>query len=420
MSRTSQKAKTVPRAVLEARLRELEEALGAIRAGEVDALVVHTDEGDQVYTLTTADKAYRVLVEAMGEGALTLAADGTVLYANPQMGRILGATTTAVTGTRFDHWATPEAAAFVTKALHDQRPVRVECDLVRVDATRIPVLLSASPIRQALPVRLGLVVTDQTATREARGLLEQRVAERTRELRGANEEMEAFTYSVSHDLRSPLRTIDAFTESVLERASRGEAAEDDVARVRAATQRMRDLIDDILTLSRIGRASLHCVDVDITTRALEMLGALQAREPARDATFRVRPGLHANADAVLLDTALANLIENAWKYTSRRKGATIEVGRERTLRGDAFFVRDNGAGFDPTFAGKLFQPFQRLHSAAEFPGTGVGLASVKRVIARHGGEVWAEGAVDQGATFYFTIPRERSPIEKVRSGGAAG
>ena len=242
--------------------------------------------------------------------------------------------------------------------------------------------------------------------------LEQRVAERTRELEqraaellAANSELDAFAYSVSHDLRAPLRSIDGFSHVLLEdyAGKLDEAGRDSLNRVRAASQRMGSLIDDLLRLARVSRAEMHAEAVDVSAMARDIAAELQRATPARQVEFAISPGLEARGDARLLRVALENLLRNSWKYTAKQARPRIEVGCVEGNGERAFMVRDNGAGFDMQYADKLFGVFQRLHSAAEFEGTGVGLATVRRIISRHGGRIWAEGAVDQGATFYFTL-----------------
>jgi PAS domain S-box-containing protein len=244
-------------------------------------------------------------------------------------------------------------------------------------------------------------------SRKLNAELEQRVCERTSQLEEANRELEAFSYSVSHDLRAPLRAIDGFAQALTEDyAGQLDApGKGYLARVRAGAQRMGTLIDDMLTLSRVTRAELSFKDVDLSALVREIGARQAAAEPGRAVHFEVAEGLVARADAGLLRIALENLLENAWKYTSAHATARIEFGVERRAGETVYFVRDDGVGFDMRYAEKLFQPFQRLHQAEEFPGTGIGLATVARIVHRHGGRVWAEGAVDRGATFYFTIPQ---------------
>lgn len=236
--------------------------------------------------------------------------------------------------------------------------------------------------------------------------LEQRVAERTAELERANQELEAFSYSVSHDLRTPLRAIDGFSQALLEdyHDVLDEIGQDYLRRTRSGAQRMGQLIDDLLKLARVSRAALTHERLDLSALAEMIVSELRAHQPARDVEVRICPGLTGFGDPHLLRIALENLLSNAWKYTGKVANARIELGFSEEGGRICYFVKDNGAGFDMTYAGKLFGAFQRLHEARDYPGTGVGLATVQRIIHRHGGQIWAEAAVDRGATFYFTLP----------------
>ena len=259
--------------------------------------------------------------------------------------------------------------------------------------------------------------------RELNAQLEKRILQRTSQLEMANRELESFCYSVSHDLRAPLRSIDGFSRILLEdyHDKLDDAGRDSLDRVRAATQRMGVLIEDLLKLSRLTRAEMQVVPVDLSALAALVANGLEKAEPGRRVKFVIEPGLVANADPGLIQNVLENLIGNAWKYTSKKTDAQIEFGALGSIepdqntpkdRGDrpssekTFFVRDNGVGFDMAYADKLFGAFQRLHSVMEFPGSGIGLATVQRILHRHNGRIWAEGRVDQGATFYFTLPEQ--------------
>ncbi len=242
--------------------------------------------------------------------------------------------------------------------------------------------------------------------RELRDLnaeLEQRVRERTLRLEAANQELEAFSYSVSHDLRAPLRSIDGFSQILLKNygAQLDSKGQDYLSRVRRASQRMGELIDDMLLLSRVARSEIHKEQVDLSALARSISAELKQAAPERVVEFVIADGIEANGDAKLLRILLENLLGNAWKFTAKKAAAKIEFGTQAIDGGSAVFVRDNGAGFNMHYANKLFQPFQRLHSMNEFEGTGIGLATVQRIIQRHGGRVWAEGEEGIGATFYF-------------------
>ncbi|MEO8601492.1 MAG: PAS domain S-box protein [bacterium] len=235
--------------------------------------------------------------------------------------------------------------------------------------------------------------------------LERRVQERTAQLEGTLRELEAFSYSVSHDLRAPLRAIDGFSQALLEDYepildARGR---DYLERVRRATHHMGDLIDDLLTLARVMRDDLTREPIDLTALVCMVVDELQRAAPQHAPTLVIAKGIRASGDRALLRTVLANLLGNAWKFTGPCAAPRIEFGVLAGVEPAVFFVRDNGVGFDMAYADKLFGPFSRLHSAEEFEGTGIGLATVQRIIARHGGRVWGEAALERGATFYFTL-----------------
>jgi PAS domain S-box-containing protein len=520
---------------LRARLAEAEEALRAIRNGEVDAVVVTGKHGEQVYTLTGADSVYRQLIETMSEGAVTLSPDGVVLYCNVCFARTLGRPLEQVLGTALRNYLSPADQQALDDILVQARtgPSRREISLKSSEGRVVPVYLSASrlhseaaqmvfclvltdlteqkrheqivaaerlarlileqaagaivvcdeqgqvsrashpaqsfcdgspllrPFAEVFPLRtgasdpfhlasvlqgetlrnvevaldrqgqklhlilnagpllngqqiLGCVVTltditerkrAQAALAAAHSELERRVAERTAELTVSNQELESFAYAVSHDLRAPLRGIDGWSQAVLEDC--GPQLDDRgrkyLKMVRSETHRMDQLIDDLLELSRVTRAPMKRGTVDLTAMAGELEASLRAGQPERVVDFVVAPGMVVQGDAVLLRAVLQNLLGNAWKFTEKRPRARIEVGCTSEQGRTVYHVRDDGAGFDMRFAGKLFGPFQRLHSLEEFPGTGIGLATVQRIIHRHGGKVWATAEVDQGATFYFSL-----------------
>jgi light-regulated signal transduction histidine kinase (bacteriophytochrome) len=260
-------------------------------------------------------------------------------------------------------------------------------------------------LRCVIEIALARHATD-VRLRENERWLELTLQKRTAALEAANRELEAFNYSVAHDLRAPLRGIDSFSQLLIERYSQqlDEEGRAYLNRVRNAAGRMSQLIDALLSLTQVGRGELQPVDLDFSSLAQSVASEIAAADPERRVAVTIEPRMRAHGDPQLLRIVVVNLLENAWKFTGRRRQAAVEVGVRKGARLPTYFVRDNGAGFDPAHASKLFGTFQRLHSDRDFPGTGIGLAIVHRVIARHGGTVWAESRPEQGATFYFTLP----------------
>jgi len=245
--------------------------------------------------------------------------------------------------------------------------------------------------------------------------LERRVRERTAELEASTRELDAFAYSVSHDLRAPLRSLDGFSQVLLEDyADRlDDTGRQYLQRLQANVARMAQMIDDLLDLSRATRTKLRRVPVDLTGVARDVIAELRAAEPHRHVDAVVAEDLVATGDPHLVRLVLHNLLANAWKFTAKREFAEVEVAAVRDDDRCPFVVRDNGAGFDMRYAGKLFDPFQRLHSATDFEGSGVGLAIVSRIIRRHGGRIWTDSAPEQGASFFFTLTPDRDEPERV-------
>ena len=340
---------------------------------------------------------------------MTTNADGVVIDFNRAAEVIFGRSESETVGNSFTELVPDRFHREFQLALADSRrpggpePPSESIEIVaqRRDGSEFPAELSLARWQTRDALYFTGILSDITPRKQT----ELELHSRTTELEALNRELESFSYSVSHDLRAPLRAIDGFSQALLEDyADRlGEPARDYLQRVRAGAQRMGTLIDDLLNLARVTRAEMRNERVDMTALAEEIVSELRSESPTRTVDFHVQDGMQDRADARLLRIALQNLLNNAWKFTSKRPQALIQFGKTTTEAGATYFVSDNGAGFDPAYAQRLFGAFQRLHTSAEFPGTGIGLATVQRIVRRHGGSLWAEGSVGRGATFYFTL-----------------
>jgi signal transduction histidine kinase len=281
----------------------------------------------------------------------------------------------------------------------------------QADSTEMAVLITS------FNNMLREVQEGESALQSAHDELEKRVQERTRELLTANRELEAFSYSVSHDLRGPLDGMNGFSYVLLQQygAALGSGGKEVVEHIRASARKMRELIDVLLNLSRVSTSTMNIEAVDLSAVARSIAEELRRSDPSRQVEFRIASLQPVRGDVRLLRIALDNLLRNAWKYTSRHAKATIEFGASQGEEELLYFVRDDGAGFDQSAASQLFQPFHRLHSPAEFQGDGIGLATVRRIVARHGGEIWAEAAPEKGATFWFTFAAEGNQDERAQA-----
>jgi PAS domain S-box-containing protein len=528
-------------------LREAREVLAAIRSGAADALVVLRNGREMVYTLENADKPFRIFLEEMQEGAVTVDQKGLIVYANRRFAGVVGSALESVMGSSFHDYVCTADRALVQSFLRNDcgHAEKIEVSL-RLGHQLVPVFLTASPFAiDDTPAGkfLCIVVTDLTPQRKVEAAaavdrewknryeavvlasgqllydwnlrtddvlfggdiercigyslaemsggrkrweelihpedvqkfeaerasavavkgpfnleyrilhrdgtvrhlqdngyplidaagnvtslvgfrvdvterkrneerirqmnveLERRVSERTAELQFANKEMEAFCYSISHDLRAPLRSIRGYSEIVLQEygAKLGSRDEEFLKRACDSAAHMNQLLDDLLRLSVISRGELQREETDLSRMAQQIVDTLKSAEPNRKVKLKIGRQLKARGDARLLQIALSNLLSNAWKFTGRKPNATVEFDSVQQDGNRVFFVRDNGDGFDMEWKHRLFGVFERLHAAADFPGTGIGLAIVQRIIQRHGGQIWAEGKRGEGAAFYFTL-----------------
>jgi len=550
------------------RMTQAEDTLRAILGGEVDGLVVKTAEGDRVFTLSGADHPYRIMVETMNEGAVTLSADGTILFCNQRFAEMVAAPLEKITGNSICRFIKPAQLTFFKNFIRKaSKEDRIEIPFSAADGTCPSVLLSKSFLRDATMGSICLLATDVSELREAQQALQEsqsdmelRIVERTSALRksetltrshalrlqgildampaiiwiahdrhcrkitgnhaayqfscveesanlsktgdntkhlthyrvfkdglelqpenlpiqrvalsgeplwnysvdflfdddttrsllgnvipmrddqgepsgaiaafidvteharaeealkekaaelaAANKELDSFSYSVSHDLRTPLRAIDGFSR-MLERKYAATLEKDALEKlnvIRANTRKMEQLIDDLLAFSRLGRRALSSAEVDMQKLIETVLPEIKNDNIDRQPVFKINGLPSVLGDSSLLGHVLTNLLANAVKFSRHRTPAVIEVTCHREDNEVVFCVKDNGAGFDMQYADKLFGVFQRLHTAEEFEGTGVGLAIVKRIIHRHGGRVWAESILNEGASFYFTLPAGR-------------
>ncbi|MFW9833697.1 MAG: PAS domain S-box protein, partial [Candidatus Thorarchaeota archaeon] len=371
--------------------------------------------------LQISERRYRELLTNISEGMAIADLDENILFVNNAFADMLGYSRDELLGTSILDIIVDEDKEKIlsqTKKRRNGESTSYTHGFVTKDGGKRIVRVSAVPSRDDDGQVDGTiaVVTDITERiqkdEEIQRLneeLAQRVEERTAELAAANKELEAFSYSVSHDLRAPLRTIDGFSQALLEDYSDSidSTGKDFLHRVRAAATHMASLIEDLLMLSRVARAEMDREDVDLSEIAREIIDEFQEVEPEREVTAKISEDIHAHCDQRLIRLVLQNLLENAWKFTSKASDAQIEFGCIEKDEATQFYIKDNGAGFNMDYSDKLFIPFQRLHQSEDFPGSGIGLATVQRIINRHGGKVWADSVIEEGSTFYFTIPESR-------------
>lgn len=410
------------------RLAEAEEVVEAIRSGQVDAVVVSGPHGDQVYGLKDAARPYQVVVEEMSEGAMTMNSKGIILYANRRMADILHVALEHVLGEQFAHFVMPADQMTATKLIEMglSGQSQGELSLTAGGESAVPALLSLRRVVLDDVPRISVIVSDITEQKRAEAQirqhaleLEQRVEERTAQLQqalhqerstrtaleAANKELEAFTYTVSHDLRGPLNQIDDLACLVLDDYSTqlpGPAV-GIVQLIHEHANALNCLAEELLTLTRMSQQPLETKPVAMRELAREVLDDQKAMQAGRQIEIQIGDLPDVQADPLLVKQVWVNLIVNALKFTLHRPIARIEIGALQEPGHTVYFIKDNGAGFDMAQVDRLFRTFQRLHHSEDFEGNGLGLAIVDRVVRRHGGRVWAEGRVDHGATFFFTL-----------------
>ena len=350
-------------------------------------------------------------LESIGDAVMFLDCRGDIQFVNRALEEMTGYTANEVLGKPVDIFFPADSAAHArSREILEgafEGGWRGEVRRERKNGKKFDMDLTINPVRDQEGNVIGIVGAVQDITEQKRA--QEELARHAVDLEVSNRELEAFSYSVSHDLRAPLRSINGFSQALLDDCADelGELGRGYLHWVRASSERMAELIDDLLQLSRITRSEMKREEIDLSAIAESIAAEVRVSQPERLVRFVVAPGLVDHGDEHLLRVVLENLMSNSWKFTARQPHGEIEFGAEQCGGVPAYFVRDNGAGFDMAYTGKLFGAFQRLHSASEFEGTGVGLAIVQRVIHRHGGLVWAQGAVGEGATFYFTLqPQE--------------
>jgi len=379
-----------------------------------------TERGQAEQTVLESERRYHALARIAPVGIFRTDVGGNCIYTNERWCQIAGMHPEQALSEGWSAALHPEDRGRVfaewSQAAKAQVPFHTECRFQRPDGMVSWLLVQATAEQDRQGNVIGYVgtITDiskqkniEDKLRIHHDHLEELVSERTHAMEVANRELEAFAYSVSHDLRAPLRAIDGFSHALGEDCSDAisDLGRDYLHRVRAASQRMGELIDDILQLARMTRGDMQLSDVDMSKLANAAVDRLRDAEPGHRVDARVAPDMRVAGDKTLLGVVLDNLIGNAWKYTGGKDRACIEIGVLEQDEEPVYFVKDNGAGFDMSYADKLFGIFQRLHRADEFEGSGIGLATVQRIVHRHNGRVWAEAEVDRGATFFFTLGR---------------
>ena len=356
---------------------------------------------------------YAALISLSDDAIVVKSLDGIIATWNQGAMRLYGYTPDEVIGQPMTMLCPPDRAGEISDILakikSGERISHYETIRKRKDGTTFSVSVSVSPIKDEYGTTIGAASIARDITEQNQARTAAMLATRNKDIELANQNLSTFAYSVAHDLRTPLRAVSGYSNVLLEEfaAPLGEDGRGYAERIVITCRKMSTLIEDLLRLSSATRATLHLQTVDLGAEIDDFAGQLQRENPGREVRFRIQRPVQVRADPTLIRTVLENLVGNAWKFTSNQRDALIEFGTTSTEDSSVCcYVRDNGAGFDPLYVSKLFQPFQRLHAAGEFPGTGIGLASVRQIVERHGGRAWAESKLGEGATMYFTLNAE--------------
>jgi len=369
--------------------------------------------------LERSEKSFRALAEHAPDIIARFDKDFRHLYVNRQAEKVLGISRENIIGRTHselgypdylvDLWQKKIVDVFLKKEkMTIEFAVLVHSGDRYFESSLVPELNEQGEVESVLALTRDITHFKETEKRISD--LNTRLKAQAKDLENINQELESFTYAVSHDLRAPIRSIKGFTEAIQQDflSELPDKAKDYLRRANRAAHKMSQLIDSLLELSREGRKEVQTGRVNLSSLARDFLAELRNSQPERKSEFVIEEGLEVRGDSRLLEIALQNLLRNAWKFTMGRSPARIEFGVKNEKDKRIFFVRDNGVGFDMSYAGKLFVPFQRLHSASEFPGAGVGLSTVKRIMRKHNGRIWAESQEGKGATFYFSIGAEEN------------